>query len=652
MPIRSLADIEAYEKTPLSEQPIVPNTYAGIQQGAALDPEKIALRFFLQATNYTEEFVFPYKDLLGLITQTANMFHDLGVGKDDVVSMLLPNIPQAYFTIFGAQAVGIVNPINPLLEPEVIAGLMNAAKTKVLVTVAPFPTSDLWQKVVPIVEDVPTLETILQVDLINYLSGIKRWGAKWLVWRQKPPKLTGGRVLDFGQTARKYPADRLISEREIQPDDTATIFHTGGTTGIPKLAKQSHYNVTFDAWASSRNISQNDIRKDADEVIYCGLPLYHNYAFMTAGMAPFSSGATVVLGTPLGFRGEGVFDNFWAMMEYFKTTYFSAVPTVFTALLDRPIGDHNIRALKYALCGAAPMPVNVFNTFENRTGVKILEGYGLTESTSIASANPSSGERIVGSIGLRLPYTEIRTAVLDASGNYVRDCEPDEVGVLIIRGPHIFQGYLEERHNEDLWVDTGDGKGKWLNTGDLGRMDANQYFWLTGRKKEMIIRGGHNIDPQLIEEPLYKHPDVELVAAVARPDARVGELPVAYVQLTPGSTTTVEELQDFAQKEIGERAAIPKAIHIVDKVPQTAVGKIFKPPLVHREVQSVFGQDLASVEGIAQVTVMVDADALHGMIARVLVVPQVNVDTAVLKDAINDKLGQYTIYYKVEIRDA
>lgn len=647
MPISSLADIEAFEKLPLSEQPIFPNTYAGIQHGAAIDPEKVALRFFLQATHYTEEFVYPYKDLLGLITQAANMFHDLGVGKDDVVSMLLPNIPQAYFTIFGAQTVGIVNPINPLLEPEIIASLMNAAKTKVLVTITPFPRSDLWQKVVSIVQDVPSLETILQVDLFNYLSGVKRLGAKFLMWRQKSPQLTGGRVLDFGITAAKYPADRLISKREIQPDDTAIIFHTGGTTGIPKLAKQSHYNVTFDAWAASRNISSNDLKLDAEETIYCGLPLYHNFAFMTAGMIPFSFGSTVILGTPLGFRGEGVFDNFWAMMEYFRVTYFSAVPTVYTALLDCPIGSHNIKMLKYGLCGAAPMPVNVFNTFENRTGVKILEGYGLTESTSVASVNPSAGERVVGSIGLRIPYGEMRTAVIDANGNYVRDCEVDELGVVIIRGPHVFQGYLEERHNKELWLDTGDGQGKWLNTGDMGRMDAKQYFWLTGRKKEMIIRGGHNIDPLLIEEPLYKHPDVELVAAVGRLDAHAGEIPVAYVQLVSGSTTTSEELLAYAQQEIKERAAVPKAIYIVNKIPQTAVGKIFKPPLVQKEVQSVFTEELSEVAGIESVTVGVDADALHGMFARVAVVPKVGADTAVLKNIIDKKLGQYSIYYEI-----
>ncbi len=648
MPIRSLADIQTIEKTPLAQQPIPSHTYAGIQQGAALDPEKIALRFFLQATDYADEYMYTYQDLLELITQTANMFHDLGIGKNDVVSMILPNVPQAYFTIFGAQAVGIANPINPLLEPDVIASLMRAAKTKVLVTMAPFPTSDLWQKVASIVEDVPTLQTILQVDLLNYLSGFNRWGAKYLVWRMKKPKLRG-RVLDFGATARNYPADHLVSGREIQPDDIATIFHTGGTTGTPKLAKQSHFNATFDAWSASRNIAKDDPKKDADEVIYCGLPLFHNFAFMTAGMSPFSSGATVILGTPLGYRGEEVIPNFWELIAYFKVTYFGAVPTVYTALLDVPIGDHNIRSLKYGFCGAAPMPVNVFKTFENRTGVKILEGYGLTEATSIASSNPSEGERIVGSIGLRLPYTEMCVAQLDAQGNYQRVCAADEVGVVLIRGPHIFKGYLEERHNVGLWVDCDDGGGVWLNTGDMGRMNAEGYFWLTGRKKELIIRGGHNIDPQLIEEPLYKHADVELVAAVGRPDARVGEVPVAYVQLATDSTTTEAALLAFAQQEIGERAAIPKAIHIVDKVPQTAVGKIFKPTLVHKEVQSVFVEELATVAGLQEVTVVVAADVLHGMMATVSVVVEEGVDTAVLTPAMHKKLGQYTIYYEIVI---
>ena len=198
-----------------------------------------------------------------------------------------------------------------------------------------------------------------------------------------------------------------------------------------------------------------------------------------------------------------------------------------------------------------------------------------------------------------------------------------------------------------LWVDLGDGE-RWLNTGDMGRMDGNQYFWLTGRKKELIIRGGHNIDPQLIEEPLYKHPDVELVAAVGRPDGRVGELPIAYVQLAQGSTITEDDLMSYAQTEIGERAAIPKAVHVVDEIPQTAVGKIFKPPLIRREIQSVYEQELAEVEGLQQVTVVVDQDALHGNKAIISVVTNEGADTAVLKQAIDEKLGQYTVYYEIE----
>ena len=179
----------------------------------------------------------------------------------------------------------------------------------------------------------------------------------------------------------------------------------------------------------------------------------------------------------------------------------------------------------------------------------------------------------------------------EGSGRY-RDCAPDEIGVIVVSGPNVFEGYLSPEHNRALWIDCGDGR-RWLDTGDLGRRDADGYFWLTGRKKELIIRGGHNIDPASIEEPLHQHPDVLLAAAIGRPDAHAGELPVAYVQLKPGATVTEAELAKFARSTIGERAALPKHIHVVDQIPLTPVGKIFKPALKYREIESALGEALA-----------------------------------------------------------
>ena len=210
-------------------------------------------------------------------------------------------------------------------------------------------------------------------------------------------------------------------------------------------------------------------------------------------------------------------------MEHYGCTMMSAVPTVFQVLLNNPMDGVDTSKIEFATCGAAPLPLELARQFTDTTGIKILEGYGLTEGTSVSTVNPLGGEARIGSIGFRLPYQEMRIAILD-DGKFVRFANTEEVGGVIIRGPNSFGGYNDDFHNKSAFVDTGDGKGLWVNTGDMGRQDAESYFWLTGRKKELIIRGGHNIDPKLIEDPMHEHPAVGLAAAIGKPDARVGEM--------------------------------------------------------------------------------------------------------------------------------
>src|SRR5208282_945693 len=209
----------------------------------------------------------------------------------------------------------------------------------------------------------------------------------------------------------------------------------------------------------------------------------------------------------------------------YRVTMFSGVPTLYAALMQTPVGDSDISSLRFAICGAAPMPAALIPAFEAKTGVKILEGYGLTEGGCVSSVNPVAGERHAGSIGLPIPYQRME--------------DVDEVGVIAISGPNVFKGYLDPRHNAGVFIDI-DGE-RWLNTGDLGRRDPDGYFWLTGRKKELIIRGGHNIDPRLIEEALHKHPAVAAAAAIGSPDTHAGEVPVAYVQVKTGASVTEQE---------------------------------------------------------------------------------------------------------------
>jgi fatty-acyl-CoA synthase len=637
--IADLAGIEALERIPLQERDLPGSNYESIRAVAAELPDHPALHFVFDAAAYDRSFSYTYADLVGSITRTANMLNGLGLGHDEVVSIVLPNLPQTYFAFLGGEAAGIANPINPLLEPETMAEIMNAAGTKVLVTLGPFPLVDIWEKLESISNQVPSLETVLQVDLGRFVTGLEE-GAVGPARTTERPANVRASVLDFDSTAAGYPDDKLSSGRDIRPDEIASYFHTGGTTGTPKLAQHTYFNEVYDAWAAAQNIAPGP-----DTVMFCGLPLFHVNGVTVTGLLPWGRGSTVVLGTPQGYRNTGVIQNFWKMVEHYRINFFSGVPTVYGSLLDVPLGDSDVGSLEFALCGAAPMPAEVFREFEQRTGVRILEGYGLTEGACVSSMNPAHGERRVGSIGLRLPYEEMRTAVLQGNGGFARFCEPEEIGTLIVRGPNVFPGYKEEVHNLAAFVETGDGR--WLNTGDLGRQDADGYFWLTGRKKEIIIRGGHNIDPKLIEDPLHRHEAVALVAAVGRPDARLGEVPVAYVQLAKEATE--DELLSYARDAIGERAAVPKAVRVVDRMPVTDVGKIFKPRLVQRELEDAYGQELAAIAGVHEARVQAVPDKSYGTLARVRVKADPGYPKEALEEEIVGVLGRYATAYELDL---
>lgn len=287
------------------------------------------------------------------------------------------------------------------------------------------------------------------------------------------------------------------------------------------------------------------------------------------------------------------------------------------------------------------MPTEVFRAFEARTKIKVIEGYGLTEATCVSTVNPLRGERRVGSIGLRLPNQAMKAVLLDQRGAYVRDCDVDEVGVIVVSGPNVFDGYLDPAQNERLWVDCHDNR-RWLDTGDLGRRDADGYFWLTGRKKELIIRGGHNLDPAAIEEPLHRHPVVQVAAAIGRPDAHAGEVPVAYVQLKKGASASPEELLEHLRHEIPERAALPRHVRILDAMPLTAVGKIYKPALKRMEAKDALESALRDADVPFRAVMMVD-DPARGFAARVELARQG------FREQAAQVLGRFTIPFSVAV---
>lgn len=628
--IRSLADIQAIEQTPLAQRDLPSSTYELIGRSAQRAADAPALTFLLQASDDEQPFTLSYRELFAKITQTANAFHRLGIDKNQTVSFLLPNLPHTHYTIWGGEAAGIVNAINPLLDAEHILELIKASKSEILVTLAPFPGTELWDKVATLREQLSHLKAIIVVDLANFLPEPQQTAIKAM----RGPLPDG--VLEFDALIADCPADRLESQRVFHPNDIASYFHTGGTTGTPKLAPHSHHNEVVMAYSMSLVTRFNE-----QDIALCGLPLFHVNAVIVTGLTPFLTGSQVLLATPQGYRTPALIKNFWKIIERHKVSFFSGVPTIYAALLEVPSQGYDLSSLKYALCGAAPMPVELIRQFEQRSGVRLIEGYGLTEGTCGSCANPADGEMRPGSIGLRMPYCEVEIKIIDEDGLFVRNANSNEVGQLCIRGPSVFKGYLKAENNQGIWVD-----GDWFNTGDLGRQDADGYFWLTGRSKDLIIRGGHNIDPQVIEEAMHKHPAVAMAAAVGKPDERVGELPAVYIQLKPGHTVSIDELLQHAQQTISERAAIPKDIWLIEQIPVTAVGKTFKPTLrldaMHRTL-------LERLADLAETLIIeVRADAQYGMHADIQAIQPTTDWQALAKQ----RLALFKLSYNMRRNDA
>lgn len=627
MSVQTLADIVRIESVPLVERNLAPSTYEALRRSAERDPDAPALSYFPQASDFKRTFDWSYAQLFAEITRAANAFHDLGIVPGEVLAFLLPNLPETHFTIWGGEAAGIVMAINPLLEAKQIVSLLQSANATVVVTLAPTPGSDLWPKLSTYLDELPRVRHVVWASMEPYATESERVALRAIAQRERELH-SGVPIHDLRALMDAQPDSSLKSGREIRPEERSSYFCTGGTTGLPKIAARTHGSEVYNAWAMAAHLQP----RNSNQVIFCGLPLFHVNGQLVTGLMPWTQGDHVILGTAQGYRDPGVISNFWPMAEYFGINFFSGVPTVYAALLRSERHGCNLSRLRYALCGAAPMPVELYREFECQTGIQILEGYGLTEGACVSSVNPPYGERRVGSIGIRIAYQEMRSVVLSTAGEYVRDANTDEVGVITICGPNLFDGYLDESHNQGLWIEI-EGR-RWLNTGDLGRQDAQGYFWLTGRKKELIIRGGHNIDPKQIEEALQAHPAVALAAAVGSPDSYSGEVPVAYVQLKLGFSCTSEVLLNFASNNISERAAVPKRVEILKELPLTAVGKIFKPALQQREVACVVQREIDNL-GLSGVSVEVLQDSKHGLL--------VNIGAGAHQNTLAPILGRYSL---------
>ena len=422
-------------------------------------------------------------------------------------------------------------------------------------------------------------------------------------------------IHSFGELIKAQPSDRLVSGRKISGSDVAAYFHTGGTTGTPKLVRHTHTNQVYQAWAVNLLLKS----APANNLLF-GMPLFHVGGSLTQALATLTTGGCLVVLSPAGWRNPSAVKNIWALIERYRCEAFSSVPTVLAAALGIPRGNADISSLRFAAAGGSAIPVAVGSAIQQKFKLPVLEVYGMTETSSVHTiAFPERPIRL-GSAGMPVPYSRVRIVKLDADGRYERDCATDEIGVVTMAGPGVFGGYLNAIHNKGAFVEPG-----WVNSGDLGRLDAEGYLWITGRAKDLVIRGGHNIDPGPIEDIMFQHPAVTFAAVVGQPDAYAGELPVGYVQLRPGASVQPGELEAWVRERTPERAAVPVQVIPVDPMPLTGVGKVFKPQLRWDAAGRVFTTVLAPLRdrGI-DCKVKVGPHGSHGSIANVTIagVPQ------------------------------
>ena len=569
------------------------SVYDALVDAATRHPKRTAITFVESAIDLGRTRHWTYQDFIADVRRAANLFQSL-VGADQPrVAMLLPAIPQAYFTLWGAEAVGVACPINYLLDAEHVAELIRASKANILVALGPNAELDIWSRVSGLREQCPDLRHVLAVG-----EGID---------------LDGASAFDPAVAAQR--GDGLETTGHARADTLAALFHTGGTTGAPKLAQHSHGNQLHSAWSAAQMYAMSE-----RDVIVNGFPMFHVAGSIVYGLSALLSSAQIVLPTLLGMRNAHLVSRYWEVVERHRVMLLAAVPTVISTLLSVDPKECSLASVRALLTGGSPLPPELAISFEQRYQIPVRNILGMTECAGAVSIEPALAERLPGCCGLRLPFTEVEAVTAGADGVLVV-CAPGAPGILRLRGPNVGAGYTDVHRNAGTLSSDG-----WLNTGDIGHVDKQGRVYVTGRAKDVIIRSGHNIEPGVIEEALMRHPQVQFAAAVGEPDEYAGEMPVAFVVLKPGATLNPAELIEFVKPHIPERPALPRRINVLATLPLTAVGKVYKPGLRLRAIERVIEERLAS-EGLSDRVRVQGRDGAGGLSVSMVLLAGTSVDS-------------------------
>jgi long-chain acyl-CoA synthetase len=477
-----------------------------------------------------------YAQLHAYVRRFAGALEHLGIDRGQNVALLLPNVPHFTIAYFGCHYAGAaVVPLNVLLTADEIVHHLDDSDAVALVT---------WEALYP-----QARAAVDRVDRCRHLIVAKPDGGD-----------VAAEPGTHNMTALIGSADPVDDLPATMPDDTAVILYTSGTTGRPKGAELTHFNMFFNAHYAGTQLMD----LGPDTVALATLPLFHSFGQTCIQNATIGVGGKVVL-LPR-FEPEAALE----LMSRHRVTYFAGVPTMYFALLHCPAAsEYDLSALQWCLCGGAPMPVEVMNAFDSKYGVSILEGYGLSETSPVASFNVIDRPKKVGSIGQ--PIRGVEFKLTDAEGRTIETA--DVPGEIWIKGHNVMKGYYGRADATAEAIRDG-----WFRTGDVARRDADGYYFIVDRIKDMIIRGGFNVYPREIEEVLYGHPAVAEAAVIGVPHERHGEEVKAVLALKSGATASADEIVAYCKERLAAYK-YPRIVQFVDALPKGPTGKILKRAL-------------------------------------------------------------------------
>jgi len=557
----------------LVERPL----YRVLDDTATRFPEKTALRLILKTLKYglAVQSAMTYAQLQAASDRLAAALQGLGVKPGDRVAIILPNIPQQVISYFGIlKAGGVVINVNPTYTPRELLQQLGNSGAETVITL-----SGLCSRIDEIRGQLP-LKRVILTDIVDSLP----WYWKLLAARQVR---ASGMMADVPPAPHIHKFDALLASAPtsptpvpFDPDGLALIQYSGGTTGVPKGAMLTHRNLTS-------NLQQSRVWlldfKDGQEVVLGALPFFHVYGMTACMLLGIYTGSELIM-VPDPRQTQMILE----IIAQHGVSFYPGVPAMYVAINNHPrVKEYNLHSVKYCLSGGASLPIQVSTRFEELTGGSLVEGYGLSECSPVAAANPMHGVKRSGSIGLPIPNTRIEIVALhpDEQGNHPL-MPLGEPGELVIYGPQVMKGYWENPEETAKSINARGG----LHTGDIARMEEDGYLYIVDRKKDLIIASGYNIVPREVEEVLFMHPKVLEAIVAGVPDPRRGETVKAYLVLKPGEKATVEEIRDFCKQHLAPYK-VPSAVDFRDSLPKSLVGKVLRRLLVEEEIAKLAAQE-------------------------------------------------------------